>query len=173
MIRFRTYTESAALTNKALTNEAPFQMKYLLPVLALLVLPASVTYAQTNSDTEGVRAAVEDYVLGFYKGEAERIERSIRPDVVKYGFYIPRDKTEYEGSPMSFEQMIAYANRVKENNRQTPDSAPREIEILDVLDKTATAKLTASWGIDYLQLAKYDGKWMIVHVLWQSHPKEG
>lgn len=152
-------------------------MKYILPlVLAIFVSPlasAQNSSGDFSSEVDGVRAAVEDYVLGFYKGEADRIERSIRPDVVKYGFYVPRNESEYEGSPMTFEQMIAYANRVKENNRQTPDSAPREIEILDVLDKTAAAKLTATWGIDYLQLAKYDGKWMVVHVLWQSHPKEG
>ncbi|MBC7790917.1 MAG: nuclear transport factor 2 family protein, partial [Anaerolineae bacterium] len=38
----------------------------------------------------------------------------------------------------------------------------------DVLDQTASAKLTAWWGTDYLLLGKYDGKWMISHVLWQS-----
>lgn len=35
----------------------------------------------------------------------------------------------------------------------------------------AAAKVTAWWGTDYLQLAKYDGQWMIVHVLWQSPPR--
>ncbi|NND72556.1 MAG: hypothetical protein HKN43_13350 [Rhodothermales bacterium] len=147
-------------------------MKYVLPFLlfAVINIPTSSSIAQSDSDTDGVRMAVEDYVLGFYKGEADRIRRSIREDVVKYGFYMPRNKTEYEGSPMSFDEMIAYCDRVKERNRQTPDDAPREIEILDVLDKTAVAKLTATWGVDYLHLAKYDDKWMIVHVLWQSHP---
>ena len=146
--------------------------KYALPLLLLLALPFSSSHAQADTDVEGVRAAVEDYVLGFYKGEADRIRRSIRPDVVKYGFWIPKNETAYSGEPMSFEEMIAYADRVKEKNRQTPDTAPREIEILDILDQTATAKLTATWGIDYLQLAKYDDKWMIVHVLWQTHPKK-
>jgi len=28
----------------------------------------------------------------------------------------------------------------------------------------------AWWGIDYLQLARYNGKWMIVNVMWQSPP---
>lgn len=46
----------------------------------------------------------------------------------------------------------------------------KEITVLDVLDKTAAAKLVAKWGIDYFQLAKQDGTWKIVHVLWQSHP---
>jgi hypothetical protein len=34
----------------------------------------------------------------------------------------------------------------------------------------ASAKLVAAWGVDYLRLAKYDGRWMIVNVLWRSPP---
>ena len=48
---------------------------------------------------------------------------------------------------------------------------PRKWEIFDVLDKTASAKLTAHWGIDYFHLVKEDGKWKIYQVLWQSPPK--
>ena len=32
----------------------------------------------------------------------------------------------------------------------------------------AAVKVRASWGTDYLLLGKYDGRWMISHVLWQS-----
>ena len=31
-------------------------------------------------------------------------------------------------------------------------------------DQTASAKLTAWWGTDYLLLGKYDGRWMISSV---------
>jgi hypothetical protein len=60
---------------------------------------------------------------------------------------------------------------VKARGSYAPASARRDIQILDVLDQTAAAKLTASWGIDYLLLAKYDGRWMITHVLWQTPPR--
>jgi hypothetical protein len=39
-----------------------------------------------------------------------------------------------------------------------------------VLDQTASAKLEAWWGIDHVHLAKFDGKWMIVNVAWQTFP---
>jgi hypothetical protein len=32
------------------------------------------------------------------------------------------------------------------------------------------AKITAQWGIDYMQLAKFDGQWKILNIVWQSHP---
>ena len=43
--------------------------------------------------------------------------------------------------------------------------------IFDVQDQTASAKLTAWWGTDYLLLAKQKGRWMILDVLWQSPPR--
>ena len=146
-------------------------MKYLVTIcLLFFALQATDSLAQSETEVEGVTSAVEDYVLGFYKGDSDRIRRSVRENVTKYGFVIPRDEKTYAGSAMSFEQMIAYCDRVKERERFTPDSAVREIEVLDMLDQTAVVKLTAVWGVDYLQLAKYDGKWMIIHVLWQTHP---
>jgi len=44
------------------------------------------------------------------------------------------------------------------------------VTVLDALDQTASAKLVADWGVDYLHLARYDGRWKIVNVLWQSPP---
>lgn len=146
-------------------------MRYPL-IAALLALSFPVTtQAQTAADSAGVRAAVLDYVEGFYQGDSTRLVRSVRPEVVKYGFFVPRDSTRYRGEPMSFAEMHAFANDVKRRNRPAPATAPKEIELLDVQDQTAAAKLTAWWGSDYLLLAKYDGRWMIVHVLWQSAPR--
>lgn len=133
----------------------------------LLLTAPSLALAQT--DTEGVHAAVLDYVEGIYDVQPERIERSVSTDLVKFGWF--QSNGEYRPAPMNFEQLRGLAARWNEGNRQGIDaSSPKEIVVMDVLDKTAVAKLTAQWGIDYFQLEKIDGKWMIRHVLWQSHP---
>ncbi len=49
-------------------------------------------------------------------------------------------------------------------------AGPEKVEVFDVLDQTAAAKLTALWGVDYLHLAKFEGEWKILQVLWQSQP---
>jgi hypothetical protein len=36
----------------------------------------------------------------------------------------------------------------------------------------AVAKVTASWGVDYMLLAKPDGRWQIQQILWQSPPPD-
>jgi hypothetical protein len=141
-------------------------------ILALILLSTSAGLpAQSPDDREQVKRAVLDYVEGFYEGDSTKLVRSVRPEVFKYGFWIPRDSTRYAGEQMKWPEFHAYANRVKANKRFAPATAPKDIVIFEVLDQTASAKLTAFWGIDYLLLAKYDGKWMISHVLWQTPPK--
>ncbi len=140
-------------------------------VLVAALLPLSVLPSQ-NTDRDGVRAAVLDYVEGFYEGDTAKLVRSIRPEVTKYGFFVPRNKTKYEGEAMPWAEFLSYAKSVKARNQPPKPEWPKTIDLLDVADQTAAAKLTAWWGIDYLQLAKYDGRWMIIHVLWQSPPKK-
>jgi hypothetical protein len=143
----------------------------LLVLSAASVLGAQPSTPPTGNDHELVTRAVLDYVEGFYEGDSTKLVRSVRPDVFKYGFWIPRETTSYRGAQMSWPEFHAYANRVKTNKSFAPSSAPKDIVLFDVLDQTASAKLTAFWGIDYLLLAKYDGKWMISHVLWQTPPR--
>jgi hypothetical protein len=138
--------------------------------LLALALFAPALPAQSAADKEGVRQAALDYIEGFYEGDSSRFIRSVRPEVYKYGFY--RDTAgAYRGMQMQWQGFHNFANRVKRGQSRTPANAPKEVEILDVADQIAAARITAWWGIDYLLMGKYDGKWMISHVLWQSPPR--
>ena len=139
--------------------------------LLLLTIAPQPAVAQVGDDREAVRRAVLDYVEGFYEGDSTKHVRSVMPEVFKFGYWIPRDSTRYQGERMTWPEFHAYDNRVKANKRFAPASAPKEVVIFDVLDQTASAKLTASWGVDYLLLAKRDGRWMVSHVLWQTKPR--
>ncbi len=150
--------------------------------LFLLALALTFTFAlgsaqaQTapanSADREAVRQAVLDYVEAIYNVEPARIERSVHPKLAKLGFYRPpADEAYRPGSAMTFERLIEVAKNYNKDGK-LPKNAPKEITLLDVLDQTATVKLVAEWGIDYMHLAKFDGRWMIVNVLWQSHPKK-
>lgn len=144
-------------------------MRLVLPLLALLALPLTAD-AQTAADSAGVRAAVMDYVEGIYRVDTARIVRSVRPEMAKRGYYIPRNQTAYTNSPMTYAQLINVAKTFNAKGQLNAETAVKQVTILDILDQTASAKLVADWGIDYMHLAKYDGQWMIVNVLWQSAP---
>lgn len=139
----------------------------------LVCAVAAAPSAAQTTDHDQVRRAVLDYVEGFYTGDSTLLVRSVRPEVYKYGFYRASDTASYRGMQMQWPAFHAFANRVKASGRPAPANSPKEIVLLDVQDQTAAAKLTAWWGTDYLLLAKYDGRWMISHVLWQSPPPKG
>jgi hypothetical protein len=143
----------------------------------LVLLVASVAFAigaftalsHAQDERERVRLAVLDYVEGVYQVEPARIERSVHPDLTKHGFFREKGKDGYSTGKMSFAKLVEVAKNWNKSGK-LPKDAPKEITIFDVQDQTASAKLVAAWGTDYFHLAKYDGKWMIVNVLWQSPP---
>lgn len=150
--------------------------RVLLPglLLALLFGTAGTAHAQPMSDAASDdRAAVEraalDYLEGFYEGSEEKIRRGVHPDAHKFGFFL--QDGEYRRIPMSFQGMLDFARNVRESGDFPDADAPKRVEIYDVLDQTAVAKVYAWWGSDYLTLAKYDGAWKVVQVLWQSPPE--
>ena len=143
----------------------------LAAVLFALALPGALP-AQDGSDEQGVTAAVMDYVDAIYNVEPERIDRSVSPDLVKRGYWRPAADADYRESPMTFDQLRSLSERWNADGHLDPATAVKEVVVFDILDKTASAKLVADWGIDYMQLAKVDGRWMIKNILWQSHPPE-
>ncbi len=140
-------------------------------VIAGLALMVNSAAAQSAADSAGVRAAVLDYVEGIYRVDTTRIVRSVRTDLAKRGYFIPRGKTEYASEPMTYPELIQTAATWNKAGKVNAETAPKVVKILDLADQIASAKLTALWGIDYLHLAKYDGRWMIVNVMWQTPPR--
>jgi hypothetical protein len=139
---------------------------FLLVVLALVAL--TVPGWSQGSDRAAVQQAAADYVEGIYEVKPDRIQRSVHPSLVKRGFYKKDAATPYAETPMTYEQLVNLAGNW--NKAGTRDTSIKKVEVLDVLDQTAVAKVTASWGIDYMLLGKYDGTWKITQILWQSHP---
>lgn len=140
-----------------------------LSILLLILASSLVAGAQTNEDRDAVRQAALDYIEAVYNVNPAQVERSVHPDLAKRGFFLKKGETAYTPLAMTFAQLVELAKTYNKNGR-VPKDAPKEVVIFEVSDQTASAKVTASWGIDYLHLAKYDGKWKIVNVLWQSLP---
>ncbi|HKK75662.1 MAG TPA: nuclear transport factor 2 family protein [Saprospiraceae bacterium] len=65
------------------------------------------------------------------------------------------------------------ATRWNKSGQRANADSPKIIKIYDINERTAVGKLIAEWGMDHFQLARIDGKWMIMNVLWQSISDEG
>jgi hypothetical protein len=136
-------------------------------VLSLLLMMFSVVSFSQDNDRQLVEKAVLNYVDAFYLADTTLAYKSVVSDLAKRGYY--KREGKYSELRMSFPQLTRMASRWKENQNITSES-PRKVTLFEVLDKTASAKVEAIWGIDYLHLTKQDGEWKIVNVLWQSYP---
>lgn len=141
-----------------------------VPVFVLVLASANSAQAQTRADRDAVQNAALDYVDAVYNVQPERIKRSVHPSLVKRGFYKRAADAPYVESPMTFDQLVNLAATWNKEGKR--DTSIKQVEVLEVLDQTAVAKVTASWGVDYMLLAKYGETWQIQLILWQSPPPE-
>ncbi len=55
--------------------------------------------------------------------------------------------------------------------RPKPEKQQKDVTILDVYGNTACVKLEMNGWINYLHVARIDGQWKIVNVLWELKPE--
>lgn len=141
--------------------------KLVLTSVSLFFITA--LFAQNADEKAAVEKAVVNYVNAFYEADTTKAYESIARDLAKRGYYTSKEGAVVEAK-MSFEQLVKLAQRWKASQNITPQT-PRNVTVFEILDKIASAKVEAKWGIDYFHLAKVNGTWTIINVLWQEHPK--
>lgn len=142
-------------------------------LIALLVSFALTSaLAQTADEVASVRQACFNYIDAFYKADTTLAYQSVHPTLQKRGFSFDQKTRSYSKQmEMPFPALIRLAKVWNKEGKRASADSPRKVDVFDIADKTATAKVTAVWGIDYLHLIKENDRWMIVNVLWQSPPK--
>lgn len=127
--------------------------------------------ADQQAEIEKVKTACFNYIHTFYKADTTLAYESIHQSLRKTGSYFNEKEKAYSSQlEMPFDALIKLAKTWNAKGDRANDSSPQKVEVFEVSDKIAAAKVTAEWGIDYLSLMKIDDKWMIVNVIWQSPP---
>jgi len=135
----------------------------------LLVLPAALP-AQAAADSAGIRQAALDYIDGYYTGDGARMERAVHPELAKR---IVRTNEQGRSQLGQMSAMTLVMGTRAGGGKDTPVAERREdVTILDIYQNAASAKVYASGWVDYLHLAKWNGRWVIVNVLWELHPQK-
>lgn len=134
----------------------------------LLVLLLSL---QSPADSAGIRQAALDYIEGYYEGDGARMERAVHPELAKR---IVRTNERGRSMLSNMSAMTLVLGTRDGGGRDTPAAERhKEITIFDIYQNAASAKIYASGWVDYLHLAKWNGRWVIVNVLWELHPPRG
>ena len=138
---------------------------------ALAIFAVSLTAQATASDADkaAITATALDYIEGWYEGNPDRMERALSPDLAKRIVM-----TNDQGRSM-LQQMSAMGlvqNVKRGGGKNTPkERQQKDVTILDVFENAAVVKIVASDWVDYLQEARFNGRWVIVNVLWELKPK--
>jgi hypothetical protein len=135
----------------------------LTTVLALILLAASAS-GQEPADTAAIRQAALDYIEGWYGGDGERMSRALHPQLVKR-IVQSRPGVDSRLSAMTAAELIA-ATRGRAGGAGGEEGR-KDVKILDVFGSTASVRIDATEWVDYLHLARWNGEWKIVNVLWE------
>lgn len=139
-------------------------------VLALAVATATPTSAQSAADSSGIKQAALDYIEGWYEGNAERMERALHPELAKR--IVNTDRRNGRNSLSQQGAMTLVINTRAGRGKETPVAEQRkDVRILDIFGNTASVRIDASTWVDYLHVAKWNGRWVIVNVLWELRPQ--
>lgn len=125
--------------------------------------------AQTSADSAAIRATALDYIEGWYEGNAERMERALHPELAKRIVNVnPQNGRSSLGQQSA---MTLVQGTRRGGGKDTPVADQRkDVKILDIFGNAASVRVDASSWIDYLHIAKWNGRWVIVNVLWELRP---
>jgi hypothetical protein len=147
-------------------------MKGIFLLLILLITTGSV-FSQSgamDADREAIKQTALDYIEGWYEGNAERMERALHPDLAKRIVMTgPQGRSQLQ----QMSAMGLVQNTRRGGGKDTPkEKQQKDVTILDVFNNAASVKVLASDWIDYLHVAKFNGRWVIVNVLWELKLKK-
>ena len=140
----------------------------LVSAFALLVFGSQAS-AQSPADASAIKQTALDYIEGWYEGNAERMERALHPELAKR---IVRTSQEGNSRLDQMSALTLVQGTRRGGGKNTPkEKQQKDVTILDVFENAASVKVVASDWIDYLYMARFNGRWVIVNVLWELKPE--
>ena len=144
-------------------------MKKALGLLVLLLANAGLLTAQTAADSAAIRAAAMDYMEGWYTADAARMERSLHPELAKRIVQSDEQGRSRIGQQSAMTLVSSTRNG---GGKNTPAAQQiKDVRILDIFGSSASVRAEMSGWIDYMHMAKWNGQWRIVNVLWELKPR--
>ena len=113
--------------------------------------------------SEVVEAVVRDYIDGWHEGDEQRMERTLHDDLVKRGVVTGASAPDTL-TPVTKAQMVQLT---REGGGRSP-GADAEVVVHHVEAGIASAHVATDDYLDYLHLARSDGRWRIVHDLFRQ-----
>jgi hypothetical protein len=125
---------------------------------------STVPINASDADLVAIRQAASDYIDGWYAGDVERMERSLYDRLSKRWINSERVDTTTKWEMLDLTK--AGGGKDYAGEKKTV------VTILDVYGNIAMVKTVSPEYVDYLQMGKVNGKWIIINVLWAEKKPE-
>src|SRR5262245_23164661 len=116
------------------------------------------------ADADAIRSVATAYLESWLDGDGERMKAALHPELSKRGLDYDADR-----HPVGVHHLTAaYMEQSAGKGPRPQYGRTCEITILDLAEDIASVKVLSQPFVDYLHLAKLDGRWSIVNVLYED-----
>ena len=124
----------------------------------------STVHPLTDVDAAAIRATVDDYYLGWYDADPDRMARALHPELAKRGWVRSAEGALVLGSD-TWETMVE-GTRQGAGRTTDPDRRGYTLGAIEVHGDIGSANVYAVPYVDYLHLIRTVGGWRIINALW-------
>ena len=125
----------------------------------------AATLPISREDEDQIRATVDDYYLGWFDADRERMGRALHPELAKRGWRaIGADQAQVDEDTHDTMVDAAAAGLGRRTDVQ---GRGYRVEIDDVYGDVASVVVHAVPYIDYLHLVRTLDGWRILNALWR------
>lgn len=135
-------------------------------IFFMLFIHCGQVHAETNSAEVKIKAKAMDYIEGWFQGNTERMKSCLHPDLAKRQIYQVA-KTGRSNLGLHTATTLVEGTRLGRGKKYPADKRNIKIIILDTGKNIATVKVSCVLTTEYLHLVKYNGKWLILNVLFE------
>jgi hypothetical protein len=97
------------------------------------------------------------------------MERALHPELAKRNVF---SDSSGRSRLIQMSAMTLVQNTRSEGGSTIPVGQRTDsVRILDIYGGAASARVRAATWVDYMHLAKFNGRWRIINVLWENDPK--
>jgi len=122
----------------------------------------------TPADLEAIVRTATDYIESWLDGDAERMRRSLHPALAKRAVDPEPTTDGWSLRHIDAEEMIEDAR----NGLGKGAPREREVTVLDAFRHIASVKIVSRPFIDYLHVARFGERWLIVNVLYDRRRQD-
>jgi putative lumazine-binding protein len=151
-----------------------FEGRWLIADSAVIILDEAGSRApgKSTKDLKTIEKIVRDYCIGFYEIDGKKVQDTCHPTLSKRSVEKPENVDFDFFKLITWEEIEILGETFNKHWGFDPETARCDVEVYEIRDNVAIAKMTGSVWFDYFQLMRVNGEWSIVNIMYESLPRE-